>query len=90
MAEEEHVLGDRSWFVDCRSRSRRLSVTTHADAGVVVLSLWQGERCTGSFRLPLADAPALVAALTEGMTSADPDAPPPSPSPSPSLLRRIK
>lgn len=82
MAEGERLLGERSWFVDVRSSARRLAVTTHAEAGVVVLSLWQGDRCTGSFRLPLDDAPALVAALTEGMTAVDP---PPSPA-----LRRIK
>ena len=86
MAEHERLLGERAWFVDSRSPARRLAVTTHADAGIVVLSLWQGDRCTGSFRLPLADAPALVAALTDGMTPADP----PPASPSPSLLRRIK
>ena len=85
---EEHLLGERAWFVDVRSPARRLAVTTHPEAGVVVLSLWQGERCTGSFRLPAGDAAALVAALTEGMTEVPP-APAPL-SPSPSLLRRIK
>jgi hypothetical protein len=66
---------------------RRLGVSSHPDEGVVVLSLWKGGRCTGTVRLPLADAPALVEAMTEGMV----EGPPPEPfSPSPSLLRRLK
>jgi hypothetical protein len=87
VAEEGLVLGDRVWFADPRTPSRRLAVSSHPEADVVVLSLWHDDRCTGSFRLPLADAPALVAALTEGMTSVPP---PSSPSHSPSVLRRIK
>jgi hypothetical protein len=87
MAEEEGlVLGQRVWFSDARSPSRRLAVTTHPDAGVVVLSLWQGDRCTATFRLPLVDAEPMVDALRAGMTEMMP-APP---SPSPSVLRRIK
>ena len=87
MAEEGLVLGDRVWFTDPRTPSRRLAVSSHPEAGIVVLSLWHDDRCTGSFRLPQADASALVAALTEGMTTASP---PSSPSHSPSVLRRIK
>jgi hypothetical protein len=87
VAEEGLVLGDRVWFADPRTPSRRLAVSSHPEAGIVVLSLWHDDRCTGSFRLPMADAPALVTALTEDMTSSTP---PSSASPSPSLLRRIK
>ncbi len=88
MAEEGIVLGERVWFADPRTTARRLAVSSHPEAGVVVLSLWQDDRCTGSFRLPIADAPALVAALTEGLTPSGPASP--APSHSPSLLRRIK
>jgi hypothetical protein len=88
VAEEELSLGHRRWFADPRTPARRLAVSSHPDQGVVVLSLWQADRCTGTFRLPLAHAPALVDALTEGMTEAPPE--PAAPSPSPSLLRRIK
>lgn len=87
MAEEGFVLGERVWFADRRTPSRRLAVSSHPEAGVVVLSLWQDDRCTGTFRLPMGDAHALVAALTADMTEL-PRSPPPSPSPS--LLRRIK
>jgi hypothetical protein len=51
------------WFTDPRSSSRRLAVTSHPEAGVVVLSLWCGDTCTGSFRLPMDEAPRLIAAL---------------------------
>jgi hypothetical protein len=87
VAEEGLVLGDRVWFADPRTPSRRLAVSSHPEAGVVVLSLWQDDRCTGTFRLPVDDAATLVDALTAGMTASPP---PPTPSPSPSLLRRIK
>jgi hypothetical protein len=87
VAEEGLVLGDRVWFTDPRTPSRRLAVSNHPEAGIVVLSLWHDDRCTGSFRLPQDDAPALVTALTEGMTPSSPSS---TPSHSPSLLRRIK
>ena len=90
MAEEGLVLGDRVWFADPRTPARRLAVSSHPEAGVVVFSLWQDDRCTGTFQLPVDDAPALVAALTEGMTTAGPPPGAPSPSHSPSVLRRIK
>jgi hypothetical protein len=88
VAERQLVPGERVWFADPRSPSRGLAVTSHPDIGVVVLSLWLDDRCTGTFQLPVADAPLLIAALTEGMEEGTP--PPSSPSPSPSLLRRIK
>jgi hypothetical protein len=68
VAEVRQLHGDRMWFTDPRSSSRRLAVTSHSEAGVVVLSLWNGDTCTGSFRLPMADAPALVAALGHALT----------------------
>jgi hypothetical protein len=40
-----------------------LAVTSHPEAGVVVLSLWSDDTCTGSFRLPIDDAPRLIASL---------------------------
>ena len=63
MAEVRQLHGDRVWFSDPRSPSRRMAVTSHPEAGVVVLSLWTDSTCTGSFRLPMSDAPALIAAL---------------------------
>lgn len=50
-------------FIDDRGMARVLRVTWHPEVQLMVLSLWQGERCTATFRLPAADIPALVQAL---------------------------
>jgi hypothetical protein len=59
----------RVWFFDPRSPERRMSVAAHPDEGVVVVSLWQGQRCTGTFRLPTADSSRLIATLADGMAA---------------------
>jgi hypothetical protein len=57
-------------FLDARGGGRALRVSWHGEAGLVVLSLWSGDTCTGTFRLPAEDVPdlvhALVAALGDG------------------------
>jgi hypothetical protein len=58
-------------FVDQRGGGRALRLGWHTDAGVVVLSLWQDDRCTGSFRLPIADVPRLVHALVTGLVTTE-------------------
>lgn len=63
-------------FIDSRSSDRAMRVSWHAEVGLVVLSLWREDRCTATFRLPVAEVPALVHALVEGLAhSADPHAP---------------
>ena len=57
-------------FVDHRGQSRALRLSWHIEADVVVLSLWQADRCSGSFRLALEDVPRFVAALVEGLAAA--------------------
>jgi hypothetical protein len=42
------------WFADERGRSLR--ATWHPEAGIVVLSLWQADRCIGTFRMSSDDA----------------------------------
>ena len=37
---------------------------------MVVLSLWRDNVCAGSFRIPSADVPALIATLAAGLTTA--------------------
>ena len=74
VAEEGLLYGDREWFADQRTPVRRMAVSCHMEQGVFVLSLWQADVCTGTFRLTMADAPALVAKLLDGL--ADPDAGP--------------
>jgi hypothetical protein len=77
--------GDRSWFTDPRSPSRRLGVSTHPSERVVVLSLWTDDRCTSTFQLPLADAPHLVGALTQGLVDALPARVDADPAPAPTV-----
>jgi hypothetical protein len=54
-------------FLDSRGPGRALRVSWHGEADVVVLSLWTGPTCTGSFRLPVADVPTLIEALRDGL-----------------------
>lgn len=62
-------------FLDTRGSGRALRVSFHhvgpdleGDGGdLVVLSLWNGGTCTGTFRLALQDVPDLVDALRDGL-----------------------
>jgi hypothetical protein len=54
-------------FLDARGGDRALRVSWHGEAGLVVLSLWSGDTCTGTFRLPVEDVPDLVDALRDGL-----------------------
>jgi hypothetical protein len=59
-------------FIDPRGDARALRVAWHSEADVVVLSLWHGDRCTGTFRLATADVPHLVQVLVEGLAAGAP------------------
>ena len=52
---------------DARRGGRALRVSWHPEDDLVVLSLWDGARCTGTVRLAAADVPALVEALQIGL-----------------------
>lgn len=58
-------------FLDSRDNGRALRVTWHHEPAphgpLVLLSLWRDELCVASFRLPIADVPALVEALRSGL-----------------------
>ena len=56
-------------FLDARGSDRALRVSWHHDAGVVVLSLWRADTCTGTFRLIAEDVPGLLAALSSGLAA---------------------
>jgi len=58
---------NREWFVDRRAPDRRLQVTWHTADHTAVLSIWQGEVCTGTFQLRMEDAAALIAHLADGL-----------------------
>jgi hypothetical protein len=53
----------REWFADARGRSLR--ATWHEDAGTLVLSIWEGERCMATFHFDPADAARLTALTAE-------------------------
>ncbi|WP_433422403.1 hypothetical protein ACQP1V_13000 [Microtetraspora malaysiensis] len=55
-------------FFDARGQDRVLRVTWHE--GTLVLSLWRGEMCTASFRMPMADVGRLIDTLDDGFTEA--------------------
>ena len=56
-------------FLDARGAARALRVSWHSEADVVVLSLWSGGTCSGTFRLPVEDVPDLIDTLREGLAS---------------------
>src|SRR6201982_4308638 len=53
-------------FFDVRGDSRSMRLSWYADTGVAVFSIWQGDTCTGTFRLPIPELPRMVEALTQG------------------------
>ncbi|MEV5407719.1 hypothetical protein AB0K60_02615 [Thermopolyspora sp. NPDC052614] len=55
-------------FFDARGQERVLRVTWHE--GTLVLSLWRGEMCTASFRMPFQDVERLLDTLEEGFAEA--------------------
>jgi hypothetical protein len=59
-----------SVFLDARGGDRALRVSWHTDAGVVILSLWHGNVCSGSFRLSVDEVPALIEMLRDGLDQA--------------------
>jgi hypothetical protein len=55
------------FFLDTRGDARSLRVRWHHEDGLVLLSLWRGRECTGTFRLPVDDVPTLIDALRNGL-----------------------
>jgi hypothetical protein len=53
-------------FFDIRGSSRSMRLSWYADTGVAVFSIWQGGRCTGTFRLPMDELPRMVETLRRG------------------------
>jgi hypothetical protein len=52
-------------FQDVRGDDRTMRVSYHQDRGVIVVSLWAGPVCRGSFRLAADDAGRLAAFLAD-------------------------
>lgn len=75
---------------DARGRGRALRVSWHPEDGLVVLSLWDGPRCTGTVRVAAADVPALLDALRIGLPDeAEPPPPVQLPVPPPDRPGRL-
>ncbi len=76
-------------FFDARGQDRVLRVTWHE--GTLVLSLWRGEMCTASFRMPMDDVGRLLETLqigyaeATGQATSGPDQPGTGPFPAPDL-----
>src|ERR1039458_2537650 len=85
---EGHLYGERVWFYDARGHVRRMGVSTHPADSTIVISLWQGDICTGTFRMPAKDAARLISSLAYGMTEAIPGQRPDS-EVGPSRLRQL-
>jgi hypothetical protein len=60
-------------FFDVRGDSRTMRLSWYADSSVAVFSIWQGNRCTGTFRLPFADLVRMVETLQAGPPSREAD-----------------
>lgn len=56
-----------SIFLDARGGDRAMRVSWHEESGLVVLSLWRDNVCTGSFRLAVDEVPALIELLRSGL-----------------------
>ena len=56
-----------SIFIDPRGSERALRVSWHHEAGLVVLSLWRDNVCSGSFRLAVEDVQEMIDALRAGL-----------------------
>jgi hypothetical protein len=54
-------------YLDARSPARALRVTWHHESGLVVLSLWRENVCTGTFRLAVDEVPDLIDVLRAGL-----------------------
>lgn len=61
-------------FLDERGGERSLRVSWHDETGLVVLSLWRGPRCIGTFRLETHEVPTLIDTLRAGLDRAYADA----------------
>jgi hypothetical protein len=73
MPVEGHLYADRVWFSDARGAVRRMGISVHPADSTFVVSLWQGDTCTGTFRMPAGDAARLISTLAYGMAELSPN-----------------
>ena len=70
MAALSPFVSGAEFFLDTRGEARSLRVRWHHEDGLVLLSLWRGRECTGTFRLAVDEVPTLIEALRSGLDSA--------------------
>ena len=61
-------------YLDSRDDGRALRVSWHSESGLVVLSLWRDNVCTGTFRLGVEAVPDLIDVLRAGLDASYDDA----------------
>jgi hypothetical protein len=63
------------WAGDVREDGRAVRATAHPDLGLLTLSVWRDDTCTGTVQLAPADVAGLVARLTDCLVqlTASPD-----------------
>lgn len=59
-----------SIYLDARRGDRALRVSWHHEEGLVVLSLWRDNVCSGTFRLSVDEVPDLIDMLRAGLDAA--------------------
>ena len=62
-------------FFDVRGSTRTMRVSWYSDTEVAVFSVWNGDTCTGTFRLPREDLERLIEVLGQGLSDEDGPAP---------------
>jgi hypothetical protein len=81
----------REVFID--QRGIGLRVTWHPEQELLVLSVWDDDRCVGTFRMPVEDVPRmkalLSAALGDWLTQSGTPPPPPREPDSLSVTQRV-
>jgi hypothetical protein len=70
MAKARPLPAQGSIFLDARGGGRALRVSWHAEDGLVVLSLWRDNVCSGTFRLGVDEVPEMIATLRAGLDAA--------------------
>lgn len=79
MTEVSAFPGSGEVLPDVRDNGRFLRYHWHPELGVGVVSLWRGDRCSGSFQIAREDLPrlihALVGPLAAGTAAAAPGTP---------------
>ena len=73
----------RIYLPDLRGTDQYVRMTWHPVGRVVVVSHWDGERCTAASQMDIGDAREVIALLTEALTDASQHTPPATAAPAP-------